>query len=304
MKNLWLLFVALFFAPLYAQQLPVGASHQVNAICLYPNGWTWQCNQPDINGNVATWISSAPNVVAVSSTGVLMANTVGNATISATVGGMVSNAMQVAVVPATSTVGTTTENYAYPSQPVQANWLTAQYGLTGNNTLGYTSNTCNFYLTGTAYPAGEKIDCGLLLAPTQSTLASSWLCHATYSASGTATDKGWHALPIACTVPANTGVWAAINFSITTTAAMNSGIGFYSCGAACSPTYRYMPATYGQYTGLATTASAAQTYQASVYVTLAPVVAPPVTTLFPVIESLAPGTYTITISPTGVVTVH
>jgi sugar lactone lactonase YvrE len=158
-----------------------------------------------------------------------------------------------------------------------ANYINATYAVTGSSGSGYTATSCSFYQpTGTVTP-GAKLDCGLILAPTPTTQSSSWLCHGTYTNPSGSGLGGWITVQLSgCgTLPANTAYWIALDSNDTQSA---FPYGVWNCGGTCSgsaPTsgtgtypYRYIAATYGQYTGMGTAMNGGSTAQGSQFVTL------------------------------------
>jgi sugar lactone lactonase YvrE len=160
-----------------------------------------------------------------------------------------------------------------------ANYINATYAVTGNDSGGYTVTSCSFYQPTGTVTSGAKIDCGLVPAPTPTTQASSWLCHATYTNPSAAGVGGWITLTLSgCgTLPPGHGYW----ISTDNNDPLIFPYGFWNCGSACNgsaPTvangtypYRAVAATYGVYTGMSTAMSATgSVVQASQYVELAP----------------------------------
>ena len=159
-----------------------------------------------------------------------------------------------------------------------ANAINATYAVTGNDSGGYPVTSCSFYQPSGTVTAGAKMDCGLILAPTPTTKSSSWLCHATYTNPGPSGAGGWITLALSgCgTLPATTGYWVATDSN---DPIQGFPYGFSNCGGSCNgsaPTvgngtypYRYIFATYGQYTGLSSSMTATTDgHQASQFVTL------------------------------------
>ena len=185
-----------------------------------------------------------------------------------------------------------------------ANYINATYAVTGNDSGGYQVSSCSFYQPTGTVTAGANIDCGLIRAPSPTTQASSWLCHATSSNPTSSGVGGWITVSLSgCgTLPAGTAYWIATDNNDP-----HAGFpyGFWNCGGSCTggaPTvgtgtypYRYIAATYGVYTGMGTTMLTAASVQASQYVELTPNVssAAAVPTFSP-----APGAYTSTQSVT------
>ena len=158
-----------------------------------------------------------------------------------------------------------------------ANYINATYAVTGSSPGGYTVSSCSFYQPVGTVTSGAKLDCGVILAPTPTTQSSSWLCHGTYVNPSSAGVGGWVTVPLSgCgTLPAGAAYWIAIDNNDP-----HSGFPYaeWNCGGTCggsAPTtgagtypYRYIAATYGQYTGMGTAMLAGATTQGSQYVTL------------------------------------
>lgn len=265
----------------------VGSTTSCKALCAYSDASTADCTVTDAHGSLAgSWTSSVTADATINSTtGVVTGVAAGSTNIQTTaVNGMISVmspaiALPVVAVPTSSVLGNNQFNMVGFTS---ANYINATYAVTGTSPA-IVSN-CNFYLpTGTTYAAGSKWDCGLILAPTPTTQASSWLCHATYTTLGTSADVGFHSLAISgCgTLPASTGYWIAVDTNETSPS--QPGQGFWNCGSSCTgsaPTLnngtyacRYISATYGVYTGMQTTmagicGSVSPQVQASQYVTV------------------------------------
>jgi sugar lactone lactonase YvrE len=160
-----------------------------------------------------------------------------------------------------------------------ANAINATYAVTGNDSGGYTVTSCSFYQPTGTVTAGAHIDCGLVLAPSPTTQASSWLCHATYTNPTSSGVGRWITVALSgCgTLPPSTAYWIATDSNDTHPA---FPYGFWNCGGTCNgpvPTvgngthyYSWIAATYGVYTGMATAMNSGQGsgLQASQYVTL------------------------------------
>ena len=158
-----------------------------------------------------------------------------------------------------------------------ANYINATYSVTGNNADGYTVSSCSFFQPTGTVTQGAKIDCGLVLAPTATTQASSWLCHATYTNPSSHGAGAWITVPLSgCgTLPAGTAYWIATDSNDT-----HPGFpyGFWNCGGSCNGAapsigsgaygYRYISAAYGQYTGMGTSMLAGGNQQAAQFVSL------------------------------------
>src|SRR6201996_5673243 len=156
------------------------------------------------------------------------------------------------------------------------NYINATYAVTGNDSGGYTATSCSFYQPSGTVTKGANIDCGLVPAPTPTTQSSSWLCHGTYSNPSSSAVGGWITIPLTgCgTLSPGTAYW----ISTDNNDPLIFPYGFWNCGGSCNgsaPTvgngtypYRYIAATYGQYTGMSTSMIAGGAYQASQYVTL------------------------------------
>lgn len=158
-----------------------------------------------------------------------------------------------------------------------ANYINATYAVTGSNADGYTVSSCSFFQPAGTVTHNAKVDCGLILAPTPTTKSSSWLCHAAYTNPSSSGAGAWITVSLSgCgTLPAGTAYWIATDSNDTHT---NFPYGFWNCGSACNgsaPTvgtgtypYRYIAATYGVYTGMSSTMTAAPGSQAAQYVSL------------------------------------
>jgi hypothetical protein len=158
-----------------------------------------------------------------------------------------------------------------------SNAINATYVVTGSNAHGYTVSSCSFFQPTGTVSSGAKIDCGVILAPTPMTQASSWLCHGTYTNPSSHGAGVWITVFLSgCgTLPAGTAYWIATDSNDTHAA---FPYGFWNCGSSCNggaPTvgtgtygYRYISATYGQYTGMGTSMLAGGNEQASQFVSL------------------------------------
>ncbi len=159
-----------------------------------------------------------------------------------------------------------------------ANYINATYAVAGNDSGGYQVSSCSFYQPTGTVTAGANIDCGLIPAPSPTTQASSWLCHATYTNPTSSGVGGWITVALSgCgTLAPGTAYWVATDNNDPHAA---FPYGFWNCGSSCNgsaPTvgtgtygYRYIAATYGVYTGMGTSMLAGSALQASQYVTLA-----------------------------------
>jgi hypothetical protein len=157
-----------------------------------------------------------------------------------------------------------------------ANYVVATYAVTGNDSGGYTVNSCSFYEPTGTVTQGAKVDCGLIPAPTPETQASSWLCHATYTNPTSSAPGGWITIPLSgCgTLPPNTGYWVATDSNDT----LSFPYGYWNCGSSCNGNpppvgngayfQHYLAVPYGTYTGMATTLNPDPGEQASQYVEL------------------------------------
>ena len=187
------------------------------------------------------------------------------------------------VAPTVTTSAATLGNNQYDIAGVTyPNSLNAVYAVTGAAAAGYNVTNLNFYLpSGYTYTAGSKWDVVLVLAPTPSTQATSALCSATYTTSGTSADTGWHLLNVTgCGVlPRSTAYWVGV----VENEPGPIGQGFWDCGGSCnggvpassSGTYAYSFASvnYGVYKGMSTEMSPTMQpgktgYQPSQYATL------------------------------------
>jgi hypothetical protein len=137
--------------------------------------------------------------------------------------------------------------------------------------------SCSFFQPTGTITSGAKIDCGVIPAPTPTTQSSSWLCHGTYTNPSSQGAGAWITVSLAgCgTLPAGTAYWVATDSNDTHPA---FPYGFWNCGSSCNgsaPTvgtgtygYRYIIATYGQYTGMGTSMLAGGNEQAAQFVSL------------------------------------
>ncbi len=142
-----------------------------------------------------------------------------------------------------------------------ANYINATYAVTGNDSGGYQVGSCSFYQPTGTVTAGANIDCGLIRAPSPTTQASSWLCHATYTNPTSNGVGGWITVALSgCgTLTPSTAYWIATDNN---DPHVGFPYGFWNCGGTCNgpvPTvgngthfYSYIAATYGVYTGMAT----------------------------------------------------
>lgn len=151
-----------------------------------------------------------------------------------------------------------------------ANFINSVYEQTGSNSGGYSVQSASVYV-GTGGTNGDKIDVGIIAAPSSTTQASSWLCHGTYTETSTS-PNAYVTVPLTgCgTLTPNTFVWVVYN---TNDAGVN--IGNYNCGGTCagaagSSSYggRFVASTYGTYTGLTTSLSGPNPTQPSAYVSM------------------------------------
>lgn len=243
---------------------------------------TTNCLNADQYGNdAASFTSSATGVATINSTfGVATGVAAGNTNIGCTVTGTATVtcttfSLAVSAPQALTILGNNQFNTANVTYP---NAINSTYAMTGSAVSNVSS--CSFYLpTGYTYATGSKWDCGVILAPTATTQASSWLCHSTYTTLGTSADVGWHTLPLTgCgNLPASTGYWVGVN----TNESGPIGEGAWNCGSSCNGSapssgngtyhYWYVSATYGVYTGMSTTmqpATATVNLQSSQYATL------------------------------------
>lgn len=242
------------------------------------------CTTADQYGNDASaFTTSAGGVATVNATsGVATGVATGNTNIGCTVTGTATVTCQtfslaVTAAPATNILGNNQQTITGSTHP---NFADSTYAVTGSFTS--TVASCSINLEG-SHTAGALWDCILTLG-TATTQNAASLCHATYTAVGTAADAGWHTLPITgCgTLVANQGYWVGRN----TNEAGATSIGTWDCAngatgcAGAAPTvangtypYRSVSATYGVYTGVGTTMSPTTApggtgYQQAQYVTL------------------------------------
>jgi Chitobiase/beta-hexosaminidase C-terminal domain/Bacterial Ig-like domain (group 2) len=253
--------------------LVAGQVNQLLATCTYTDSSTTNCATADVHGNaVNPWTSAAPSTATVNSTGVATAVAAGSTNFTATVNpSMVTSQWGQT---AYSTAGTT-----------QANFLQMNYLLLGNQPGGYSGSggTCSFYLPSGTLTVGALYDCGLIVAPTPTTEASSWLCYWTYTVSSTSAPGGFVSGTMSnCgTLTAGEALWV----TTTTNQSGASPAGFYDCGGTCTGaaptsstgtgvgTYPYycVQQPYGSRTGLPSTVldcGTGQHLQTAQYVTL------------------------------------
>lgn len=263
-----------------AGSVTVGNTINCLAQCAYSDGTFTNCTTMDSHSNVAgPWTSSVTADATINSTtGVLLGVAIGSTNVSTTAGAFTAPNLIVPVVAAPGitilgniafdTIGTT-----YP------NATNATYAVT--DAVQHKVQACTFYLpSGVTYTAGSKWDCGLILAPTALTQATSWLCVNTYTTTGTSGDYGWHTVSLGtCGIlPAHTAYWVGVNTNETgpisegfstcggspcTGSAPTSGNGTYPCA--------YASATHGIYTGMSPTMTlgcGSTGVQASQYATL------------------------------------
>jgi hypothetical protein len=283
----------------------VGSSDVCTATCSYTGSITTQCTKTDAYGTLAFgWASSSPGDATISSAGLATGVAAGTSILTVQAGSFTSDPgfeLTTAASPVTTTTSAavlgnnqyTIAGVTYPGA------MNAIYAVTGTAADGYNVATLNFYLpSGYTYTAGSKWDAVLVLAPTPNTQATSALCSATYTTTGTSTDYGWHALNVAgCgTLPMSTAYWVGV----VENEAGPIGQGFSNCGGSCSGgvptsnigTYPYAAAlvSYGVYKGMSTvmyptTEGGSTGYQPSQYATLTTATtAPPVTTSTPAVN--------------------
>lgn len=209
----------------------VGATGNYSATCHYDTAPDTNCTSTDSHGNDASFSSSATGVATVTSAGVATAVSMGNSTITTSVGGFTST-IPLAVVAQPSTTNLGVNQFDTPGVTFP-NAVNSQYVVIPAGTTT-TISSCSIYLpTGYTYTAGGKYDCLLTPAPSALTQSSSVLCFATYTTQGTAADVGWHQLPVSgCGTVGSAS--SAIGYQIGVSENLSGpiGMGFYGCGAA------------------------------------------------------------------------
>jgi hypothetical protein len=183
-----------------------------------------------------------------------------------------STSLTAAVIPAPSQLGTNAYDYAGDTY---TGFINMNYGVTGTAAGGYTPGTCYITLPGIS-TAGAHWDCVLTLAPTPTTQASSALCSARYTTTGTEGTQPTIAISMApCPkLPADTAYW----LGSTTDGSGAVPQGFTACGTGCtgiapvygSGTYPYyfQAVTFGTYTNMNTALVNTVNRQVSQYLTL------------------------------------
>lgn len=145
------------------------------------------------------------------------------------------------------------------------NWV---YAVTSTASGGYTVQSCSMNITAGAIVTGSaSTDCVVALAPTSTTIASTPICHGTYSNGGNTSGPGVVTVPMTgCgTLTPSTAYWIGV---ITNDPLGPSPYAFWDCGGGCHPTpvptvnngtYNgfFGGGTYGNYSNL--NASAFQT---------------------------------------------
>lgn len=248
--------------------LAVGAANQMHATCTYSDNSTTNCAVSDVHGNVVNpWASSAPSIATVSSSGVANGVAGGSANLTATVNPSM-------VVTSWGQTAYNTTGDTYPG------YLNSTYFVFGNQAGGYlgTGGTCSFYLPSGTLTVGSLYDCGLILAPTPTTEASSWLCWYTYTVTAASQPGGFVSgtMNNCGNIAAGTAAWVAV----TTNQPGESVAGFDNCGGSCNGTaptvgngtypYYCVAQPYGTRTGLPSTmldCGSSQNLQASQFVT-------------------------------------
>jgi Chitobiase/beta-hexosaminidase C-terminal domain len=246
--------------------LTVGAVNQLIASCSYSDGSTTNCSRADAHGNDALFSSTAPGSASVDSNGVVTGVAAGGTSLGASVtAGMVQSQWGQTQ---SDVVGFTSSGY-----------INSTYFVFGSEVGGYAGSggTCSFFLPSGTLTLGTLFDCGLILAPTPTTQATSWLCYGTYTVTSTTAPNAFVTVPMSnCgTIPAGTATWV----SVATNAPGTPHVGFYDCGgsgcAGAAPTlgngtygYRYIATPYGVRSGMATAMLAGGSQQVSQFVTL------------------------------------
>ncbi len=237
-----------------------GGVVQMLATCTYSDSSTTNCATADSHGNVVNpWTSTAPTIATVSAAGVVTGVAAGSTNLSATVGAPMSTAL-----------GNSVFDVSFANNP---NFINATYAVPPSG--GGTVNSCSIYIPAATQTNGALVDCGLLAAPTPTTSATSWLCHATYTNVGTTGTGAFVTLPLIGCGMISSPVWVASD----TNAAVSS-LGYWDCGGSCGTTVPtsgtgtytafFKVATYGTYTGLSSTMTAGGNAQLAAYVNFTP----------------------------------
>jgi hypothetical protein len=240
--------------------LAPGGVNQLLATCTYSDSSTTSCGTTDSHGNVVNlWTTTAPSVATVNSSGVVTGAAAGGTSLTATVG-----------APIAAALGNATFNTTFANNP---NFINATYAVPPAG--GGTVNSCSLYIPATAQTSEAFADCGLLLAPTPTTSGTSWLCHATYTYSGTTGPGTFVSLPLSGCGTITSPVWVASD-----TNAATSSLGYWNCGGSCGLTVPtsgtgaytafFKAANYGTYTGLSSAMTAGGSVQLSAYVNFTP----------------------------------
>lgn len=186
------------------------------------------------------------------------------------------------------------------------NWV---YAVTSTASGGYNVASCSMNITaGQVVTGSAATDCVLALAPTPTTIATSALCHGTYSNAGSTSGPGLVTVPMTgCGVlPPATGYWIG---AITSDSLGPSPYGFSNCGGGCTPTpvptvgsgtYNgfFQNGTYGNYSSLTNAMQTSSTQsQPTISLSLSAVSSPTAATpvISPATESFS-GTITVSIS--------
>ncbi len=241
--------------------IATGTTNQLSVQCVYSDGSSTTCNSVDAHGNsVTSYTSTSPATAAVNAGGLVTGVAPGSTSLSAS------------VIPAPSQLGTNAYDYAGDTF---TGYLNMNYGVTGTAAGGYTPGTCYITLPGIS-AAGTHWDCVLTLAPTPTTQASSALCSARYTTTGTEGTSPTIAISMAACpkLPANTAYWLAS----TTDGSGAVPQGFTSCGSGCSGSapvygsgtypYYFQANPFGTYTNMITSLVSTTSRQVSQYLTL------------------------------------
>lgn len=284
-----------------AVSIPIGGSLQIVATCFYSDFTNDVCTSTDPHGNVAgNYLSSNTTIASVTNAGGLIQGlAAGTASFTATAGAFTSPGVPLNIAAPTPTIQNTIlfgpitlkgavivnppphfflgNGQQNASATVANNLLVETYAVSGNAPRGFTVNRCTFFLATGTQISGKHWDCGIILAPTATTQATSWLCHATYTTSGTSEPGTWVSIALTgCgTLAPSTPYWVVTNTDDTTPA----HLGFWDCATGCAGsaptgggtgTYPYYKVanTYGTYTGLTTSLTVGGTLQASQFVDL------------------------------------
>lgn len=259
--------------------MPLGTGVQEVLTCRYTDNTSTDCtNVVDGHGNVGSGFTSTNTAVAtVNSIGLVTPVGPGVTTLSATAGGKTST-LAVTVVTAVI-LGNNQENTNGGTFP---NTFNSVYAVTGNNALGYIVQGCSFFLPTGTYTIGKHWDCGVTLATSPTTQATTALCWSTFTNPTSGSDSFVTVIPTCPIIGPNQGYWV---WTVTDDPASPSSFGFWNCGSICTgpvPTVNvgtyagfFVHNNYGTYTGMTPTLTqgggGAGGNQPSQFATLSPV---------------------------------